>query len=546
MPASADLLPAQQSALQNITTGSQPAALIMIRRPDSVLLSVVVLLLTLTIGLLTPLDGWAKKSGYSSGGYSRPSSSLSQRTPSTRSSSVSRTPSVSGGYSRPRTSSSSATASLATRGSATDQALSRQGSKRALDDFRRQSESQAPAIETVWSRPSTSGTAPSVPRRPSTLDSIGEAIGGYGGRGGAAPWTNRGHQIPATRLARSSPSFGPWSAVLLWGLLETLSQPGHAEFFYHHAEDPGYRQWLAEAEQLALDDPALARQLDELDTRLAAMSGPRDPNYPAPDYPDPETESPGFPFGALLTGIFLLLIGAVLIIVLWRRFFGEVDKRRPAAKSTGRPGAGSSYRPDWFRVGMTLPVDPSLFILAEPLTKLQAPRAATGSGLISVERLGEVTGPGTTWYRLYVSGGDAFFQVHLDARGRPDECRYFSRLDEVEPADTDEWGVWLDRNEGLIGWPEFQTQDGQLYARLWSPGQSRSEPYSLRETLDAADGTRIEPCRQQSMLYARATGAQPPAPTTEYLLVAANEQGDGAWVSLHVGIDIPLASLNLS
>ena len=499
------------------------------------------LLLTLAIGLFTPLDGWAKKRGSSSGGYSRPSSSLSQRTPSTRSSSVSRTPSVSGGYSRPRT--SSVTTSPVTRGSAADQALSRQGSKRALDDFRRQNEPAAPAIETVWNRPSTA-TAPSAPRRPSTLDSIGEAIGGYGGRAGVAvPWTRGRHQIPATRLARSSPSFGPWSAELLWGLLETLSQPGHAEFFYHHAEDPGYRQWLAEAEQLALDDPELARRLDELDSRLAGMSGPRDPNYPAPSL---ESKSTGFPFGALLTALFLLLIGAVLIIVLWRRFFGDVDRRRPVAKLAGRSGARSAYHPDWFRVGMTLPVDPSLFILAEPLTKVQAPRAATGSGLISVERLGEVKGPDMTWYRLYVSGGDAFFQVHLDTRGQPDECRYFSRLDEVEPADAAEWGVWLDRDEGLIGWPEFQTQDGRLYARLWSPGQTRLEPYSLRETLEAADGTDIEPCRQQAMLYARATGAQPPLPITEYLLVAANEQGEGAWVSLHVGIDIPIASLNLS
>lgn len=500
------------------------------------------LLLSLTLWLLNPLDAWARKS-YSSGGYSRPASSLSQRTPATRSSSVSRTPSVSGGYSRPRTSSSSATASLATRGSAADQALSRQGSKRALDDFRRRSEPEAPAGETVWNRPSTSGTTPSAPRRSSTLDSIGEAIGGYGGRGGATPWTGGGRQIPATRLARSSSSFSPWSAVLLWGLLETLSRPGHAEFFYHHAEDPGYRQWRAEAEEQAREDPELARQLSELDTRLASMSGPRDPKYPAPSV---ESETTGFPFGALLTALFLLLIGAVLIIVLWRRFFGEVDRRRPAAKLAGRSGARSAYRPDWFRVGMTLPVDPSLFILAEPSTKLQAPRAATGSGLISVERLGDVKGPGTTWYRLYVSGGDAFFQVHLDARGQPDECRYFSRLDQVEPSDADEWGVWLDRDAGLIGWPEFQTQDGRIYARLWSPGQTRLEPYALRETLDAADGVEIEACRQQAMLYARSTGAQPPAPTTEYLLVAANEQGDGAWVSLHVGIDIPVAGLNLS
>ncbi|MGQ9830005.1 MAG: DUF2491 family protein [Thermochromatium sp.] len=499
------------------------------------------LFLGLTIGLSSPLDAWAKKSD-SSGGYSRPSSSLSQRTPSTRPSTATRTPSVSGGYSRPHSTPSSITTSPATRGSASDQALSRQGAKRALDDFRHRNEPEAPAIETIWNRPSTRGMAPSATRRPTTVTSEPIQGGGLLGHRDILSSTTPGYQIPTTRPALSLPTFGPWSAVLVWGLLETLSRPGHAEFFYHHAEDPGYREWLAEVRQLALDDPALARRLDELDARLAAMSGPRDPDYPAPSV---EPETSGFPFGALLTALFLLLVGGVLLIVLWRRFFGDVGQRLSAAnrKSGVRT---ASYRPDWFRVGMTLPVDPSLFILAEPFTKLQAPRGATGSGLVSVERLGEVKGPGVTWYRLYVSGGEAFFQVHLDARGQPDECRYFSRLDEVVPADADEWGVWLDRDEGLIGWPEFQTQDGQLYGRLWSPGQTRLEPYALRETLDTADGAEIEPCRQQAMLYARATDAQPPAPTTEYLLVAANEQGDGAWVSLHVGIDIPVASLNLS
>ncbi|WP_162008593.1 DUF2491 family protein [Thermochromatium tepidum] len=499
---------------------------------------VLILILEVTIGLLNPVDAWAKK-GPSSSGYSHPSSRLSQRTPSTRPSATSRTPSVSGGYSRPTPVSTATGANPAPRGSAVDQALSRQGSQPALDDFRHRSEPKGPAIETIWNRPSTS-TTPSAPRRPSTHDPIL----------GSASWSRRTssasearHPVPANWLANSSPHFGPWSAVLLWGLLETLSQPGHAEFFYHHAQDPGYLQWRAEAERLALDDPELAHRLDELDNRLDDISGPRDPNYPAPSLESTSTE---FPFGALLTALFLLLIAAVLVILLWRRFFGDVALRRSVLKPTGRRGAQAAYRPDWFRIGMTLPVDPSLFILSESFTKVRAPQAASGSGLISVERLGEVRGPSVTWYRLYISGGAAFFQVHLDGKGQPDECRYFSWLDEVTPANADEWAVWLDRFEGLIGWPEFQTKDGQLYRRLWSPGETRLEPYVLRETLDTTDGTEIEPCRQQAMLYARATGAQPPAPMTEYLLVAANEQGDAAWVSLHVGIDIPVAGLNLS
>ena len=526
-----------------------------------------ILILTLTLGLLTPLDSWAKKSR-ASGGYSRPASSLSQRTPTTRPSRASRTPSVSGGYSRPSSAATSSTARAAPSGSATDQALSRQASKRALDDFQRQRQaatatssgsanysnnanssnhSSTSSTSSIWSgwttRPSTARTAP-PPRRPST-----HSVNWYG----HSP-SNR-YTLPKYYRGHTAPSFGPWSAVLLFGLLETLSSPGHAEFFYHHAEDPAYRQWRTEAEALAREHAELAQQLAALDQQLATFSGPRDTQYPAPNLaietddlatePEPtmNTATTGFPFAALLTGLFMVLLLAVLLILIWRRFARPSTKAR---RSQHGAASRSGYRPDWFRLGMTLPLDPSLFILAAPWTQIQAPSAASNSGLLSVERLGTVSGAGVTWHRLYVADDERFFQVHCDAHGQPDECRYFAPLDVVEPTDAAEWGVWLDRDEGLIGWPEFETQDGHRYARLWSPGQTRIEPYALRETLETLNGVQAAPAQQQAMLYARTTGAAPPAPTTEYLLVMAQEQGDRAWVALHLGIDIPIASLNLS
>jgi hypothetical protein len=145
---------------------------------------------------------------------------------------------------------------------------------------------------------------------------------------------------------------------------------------------------------------------------------------------------------------------------------------------------------------------------------------------------------------VYLPGGQRFFQVHLDAEGQPDECRYFSRFDEIVPAGPDEWAFWLDEREGVIGWPEFQARDGKVYTRLWTQGDARVAPRVLTETLTDTTGTTSR--ERQAMLYAAATDAPAPAPPTEYMLVAAADQGGQAWVEIYAGIDVPVGMLQLS
>ena len=47
------------------------------------------------------------------------------------------------------------------------------------------------------------------------------------------------------------------------------------------------------------------------------------------------------------------------------------------------------------------------------------------------------------------------------------------------------------------------------------------------------------------MLYARPTGAAPPAPQSEYVMVAAVEDAGQAWVEILAGIDVNPAALTL-
>jgi Protein of unknown function (DUF2491) len=438
---------------------------------------------------------------YSSGGYSRPGGrATSDYSAPSRRASVS-----SGGYSRRPYAGAGYTT-----GSSGDRAVSRSVSSQALLDYRT---AERPA-ETYARRPPSyaggSDWSTEAPRRPPI-------------------W---GGEEPALRVARGPalPGSGPLTAVALWAALNSLSSPSSVQYFHNYQYDPGYAQWRREADREARSNPAVAAKLDQLDTQLAQTeSQPRNPSAAPPAQP---SQLPSGGSGFILP---VLFIGIVVLVLLWlwrRRLAQPVL----AAATPGLAGSAATR----FRVGMTMPVDPSPFVLAAGLTKVQPPE---GGGMVSVEVVGVLRDGAVMLHRLYLPGGKAFFQLHLGSDGRPDECRYFSRLDEVTPADRQEWGLWLDPSEGMIGWPSFQTKDGKMYGRVWAPSNSRVPPRKMEESLQYVD--HVERRQLQMMLYGGPTGGTPPAPETEYILVSAIEAAGQAWVDIDAGIDINPAALTL-
>lgn len=480
----------------------------------------------IAVATLLTLQPAAAQSTRRSGGYGLPGSGGSFSTPSRR-------PSVpftgsggrsSGGY---RTPSYRAVAPPPSR-SGGDQAITRQNSGQALQQYR-------------------AGQAAPAQRRPST--------------GSSNPWTNPGTRRPSAGWDGSSPGisrsvdadrrgypayvptqrFGMWDGLLLWGLLNSLNQPGHSQFFYSNQDDPAYRQWRTQMDKAAAQDPAIREKLNDLDGRLGQLQGqPKTPGVLPPDVPAmpaaPEPDDMGGGAGVWI----VLLLGGGLLLLLWYR---RQQSSRPAGTPRAPAALGGSAQTR-FRVGMTFPMDPTPFVLAAVNTKVTAIKGE----MVSVEAVGVLMDQGIPLHRLYLPGREAFFQMHLSRDGTPDECRYFSRLDEISPASQQEWGVWLDPGQGLIGWPQFETRDGRIYDRVWAPGRTRIPPRELAETIQELDGTRNRVL--QAMLYGAPTGARAPAPQTEYVLVAAVEDarqtGNGqAWVEIHVGIDINPASLTL-
>jgi Protein of unknown function (DUF2491) len=412
--------------------------------------------------------------------------------------------SSSGGYSRR----SYAGSGYAT-GSLGDQAVSRSSSSQALRDYRAAQQPAQPYVRRPPAYAGGSDWATEAPRRPPIW-------------GGEEP-TRRVRRGPAL------PGSGPLTAVALWAALSSLSSPGSAAYFHNYQDDPGYVQWRREADREAGHNPALAAKLDQLDTQLAQMEGqPRNPSAGAPVQPSPAPGGSGFIWPVLFIGIAILLL-----LWLWRR---RMAQPVVAPAVPGLAGSAATR----FRVGMTMPVDPSPFVLAAGLTKVQPPE---GRGMVSVEVVGVLRDGAVMLHRLYLPGGKAFFQLHLGTDGQPDECRYFTRLDEVTPADGQEWGLWLDPAQGMIGWPSFQTKDGKTYGRVWAPSDSRVPPRKMEDTLQFVD--HVEQRQLQMMLYGGPTGGTPPAPQTEYILVSAIEATGQAWVEIDAGIDINPAALTL-
>jgi hypothetical protein len=449
----------------------------------------------------------------SSGGYSRPGGGPTG---------VTRRPSATGngsGYSRPYSSGTSAF-------SGGDQSVSRGYSGQAFRDYQQQRQAGAGGSGaggsggSPWERRSSTYGGDNGFAAPTRRPPVQNPSAAGGGFGGATPYFG------------GQSRFGAWDAIFLLTLLNSLSAPGHTQFFRDNRDSPDYQAWRQQADRMAQQDPALAGKLAELDRRMESQT---------PDSPrlDEASRRPSSDAAATSSGLGVvvpvLILGVGGLVGLWylRR------RSAAAAASLGAPGLTGSAQTR-FRVGMAFPLDPSPFLLAAGATKVIPPQ---GGGMVSIEAVGLVSDRSATLNRLYLPGRAAFLQLHLAASGEPDECRYFNKIDEVTPSSQDEWGFWLDPAQGMIGWSQFQTKDGKTYGRVWAPGDGRIQPYQQTETIQDLQGTRQR--KLLSMLYGARTGASPPAPDTEYILVFAVDDGGKAWIEIHAGIDISPATLNL-
>ena len=137
-------------------------------------------------------------------------------------------------------------------------------------------------------------------------------------------------------------------------------------YFHNYQYHRGYVQWRREADREAANNPTLAAKLDQLDSQLAQMEGqPRNPSPTPPVRTAPaQAENSGFIWPVLFIGVVILVL-----LWLWRR---RLAHPATAAATPGLTGSAVTR----FRVGMTMPVDPSPFLLAAGARNVQPPEAA--------------------------------------------------------------------------------------------------------------------------------------------------------------------------
>lgn len=506
----------------------------------------------------------------SSGGYSRPSFSGS-RTPSTGGGfSAPRAPSVSsgsGGYARPSSRAPSVIPGFGQSGA--DRGYAREGSGDALRRFREREAAASKPAQIPTGQGGGFGSSPGGPLGwPTGRGTSGGSWGNgwqpaparddYFRRGGGFGFPSGG--VPGPVLAGPR-GFGVWDAAFLWFLFSNLNRPGSTDFFHNHRTDPAISDWRRQVEQQAGSDPEVRRRLDDLNAALERRrADPVDPTYLPPDAtpdvatarpdggrtPSPARASSGGGIGILIPVVLLLAGGAAVFWIVRRRVAagGSGMASSPIGTAAGMirdrvTGTTPREAGRRYRVGMTVTLDPTPFLLAGEALRVPAPRQSTTS-VTEVGRIGGDEAGGLV--RLYLADG-AFVQVALGTGAEAEEARYFAPVDEVTPASEEEWGAWLDPREGMIGYREFQTKDGTNHARVWQPGPEMVPPRVLEEAIESASGSRS--VTHRSMLYASPTHLPEGAPDAEFVLVEMTEAGSNAWVTIHAGIALSPASLSI-
>ena len=452
-----------------------------------------------------------------------------------------RTPSVGGGYARPGSSYGRGPSSYG-YGSSGDRAYSRQGSAEALERYRAQAEAarrqrEAPPAPVPLPPPVAGARAgrerwglPPARPRPDYRPDYGRRL-----RDGLVPrpWlvAAGGRRARRARAAAGSAGVpsgsgtGCSSAILL----DNLTRAGSVDFFRNHRDDPGVREWREEAERQARDNAELRREAGPAGPGTRpAMTGqqkppPRDPNYLPPDVPPEVALAPsacqrrphadrgdgagrrGAAAPAAGCGFPCSLVGGAGVAFLsWRRGRQGGGGGGRAERGSGREGAVGQRRRDAApqalgRALRAVPVprrhDADRGPDAVHPGRRTRPRCRRRSRPARRAASGSASPRSGGWRAArWITCGSTCRSGAASSRstpapdGQPDECRFFAPIDEVSPASEAEWGAWLDPAEGMIGWPEFQTKDGKLYGRAWSPGEARVEPRPLVETIEGGCG----------------------------------------------------------
>ena len=190
-----------------------------------------------------------------------------------------------------------------------------------------------------------------------------------------------------------------------------------------------------------------------------------------------------------------------------------------------------------FRVGNSITVP--------TLASMNDPNATTGLLHFEPTAKGNTTIVGIATHQddsntdLYLNDED-FVRLYDNKRS----ARLFSLIDQVIPANEQDWDQWLNDSTGIMGSATFMTPDNTEWARTVFPDNAnRVKPETHLETY--TDNDSVKSRRFAETLYKRDTGFGNGFAGVEYLLVRIRQTSDDASIDIYAGVDVNPSDLKL-
>jgi len=189
------------------------------------------------------------------------------------------------------------------------------------------------------------------------------------------------------------------------------------------------------------------------------------------------------------------------------------------------------------KLGRTVNLEETPFLLADG-TIVKFPGLNHVIKAVGIARISIATG--VKIYRLYLENigasedKESVLQIAVDEKSDEVlECILYRQYVEICPQTVDEWAIWLNENNGIIGYKDMSTPNELTYSRVTPDGGNKVAPFAWREYLtDDPYREEIASIDYQSAVYGRSLGED----GTEYLLVSQITDNEGSYIRILVGI----------
>jgi hypothetical protein len=141
------------------------------------------------------------------------------------------------------------------------------------------------------------------------------------------------------------------------------------------------------------------------------------------------------------------------------------------------------------------------------------------------------------FYLQYQNDQDAMIQLVQDkANGDIIEILYLKVIDEVYPENSNDWDMWINDENGLLGYKDFNTPGGITYLRtLPEHGGEKVDPIYMKEhiSIDPFNSNEME-TDHEMVFYGRAINED----VSEYCIVSQENDDEGEYIRILIGIPL--------